>query len=256
MARCSKRSHHRGIHAAGQTQQHLGIAHLGTHGGDGVFDDVGRSPQSFAAADIQNEAREDATALLGVGHFRMELHAVVGAAVIGHGGDRAARGAGQDVEAGGHGRDLVAVAHPHIQTEHAVGVHMVFDAVEQAGLADHIDAGIAELTQVGTFHLAAQLLGHGLHAIADTEQRDAQIEYGLRRARAAGLMHRLRATGENDAARGEGANGGVVHVERVDLAIHADLAHAAGDQLGVLGTEIQNQDAVGVNVMMGHGRLS
>ncbi len=76
------------------------------------------------------------------------------------------------------------------------------------------------------------------------------------RARAVELMHRLRAAGENDPARGEGANVLVAHVEGVQLAIHADLAHAAGDQLSVLVTEIQDQDAVGVNVRMGHGRLS
>nr|GFD57638.1 hypothetical protein [Tanacetum cinerariifolium] len=37
------------------------------------------------------------------------------------------------------------------------------------------------------------------------------------------------------------------------FAVHADFANAAGDQLGVLGTEVQNQDAVGVNVE-GHER--
>jgi hypothetical protein len=34
----------------------------------------------------------------------------------------------------------------------------------------------------------------------------------------------------------------------MDLAVHADLAHAARDQLGVLGAEIEDQDAIGMNV--------
>jgi len=38
----------------------------------------------------------------------------------------------------------------------------------------------------------------------------------------------------------------------MQLAIHADLAHAASDQLGVLGTEVEDQDAVGVNVLVSH----
>lgn len=34
----------------------------------------------------------------------------------------------------------------------------------------------------------------------------------------------------------------------MQLAVHADFTHAAGDQLGVLGTEVEDQDTVGVNV--------
>ncbi|MNE20302.1 hypothetical protein D3C80_1134140 [compost metagenome] len=152
--------------------------------------------------------------------------------------------------------DLVAVAHPHVQRQHAVVVHVVFDAVEQTALADQIDAGVAELAQVGTLHLAAQLLGHGLHAVADAEQRHAQLEHRLRRARAVFFVHRLGTAGEDDAAGVELADGVVAQVERVDLGVHADLAHATGDQLGVLGTEVQDQDPVGVNVVVGHSRLS
>lgn len=131
----------------------------------------------------------------------------------------------------------------------------VLDAVQQARLADHADAGVAELAQVGALHLAAHLLGHGLHAVADAEQRHLQVEHRLRRARAVGFVYRLGTAGEDDAARREGDDRLVAHVEGMDFAIHADLAHAAGDQLGVLGAEIEDQDTVGVNVL-GHGHLS
>ena len=132
---------------------------------------------------------------------------------------------------------------------------MVFDAVQQAAFANHVDAGITELAQLGTFNLAAQLLGHGLHAVADTENRYAQVKYSLWGARAAGFVYRLRATGQDDAFRGEFADRCVVHVERVQFAVNADFAHAASDQLGVLGTEVQDQDAVSVNVE-GHDKIS
>ena len=152
--------------------------------------------------------------------------------------------------------NLVAVAHPHVQTQYTVGVHVVFDAIQKASLADHIDAGVAELAQIGTFHLATQLLGHGLHAVADTEDRHAEVEHSLRRARAVGFMHRLRTAGEDDAARRECTNRCVIHVEGMQLAVHTDLAHTAGDQLAVLGTEVEDQDAVGMNIGVGHGHLS
>src|ERR1700712_3104187 len=247
-----QRRDHRGVDTAGQAEQYVVGTDLGTHLSDGVFSDLRRGPQRFATADVEDEARQDATALLGVGHFRMELHAVVATGIVGHAGDRAAWGAGQNVELSRHLGDLVTVAHPHVETEQAVSVDMIFDAVEQAALANHIDTGITEFTQFGTFDLAAQLLSHGLHAVADTEDRNTQVKYGLRAARAVGFVHGLGATGEDDAFRGKFANRFVVHVERVQLAVHTDLTHAAGDQLGVLGTEVEDQDAVGVNVE-GHG---
>ena len=61
-------------------------------------------------------------------------------------------------------------------------------------------------------------------------------------------MNGLGATGENDAFGCEFADRFIVHVERMQFAVHADFTHAAGDQLGVLGTEVEDQDAVGVNV--------
>ncbi|MNO91998.1 hypothetical protein D3C76_835590 [compost metagenome] len=250
-----QRGNHRAVNAAGQAQQDVGRTDLRTHLGDGVFDDVGRRPQGFTAADVLHEAGQDATALLGVGHFRVELHAVVAARVVEHAGDRAARGAGQHVEVARHLGDLVAVAHPHVQAQYAVGVDVVFDAVEQAALADHVHAGITEFTQVGTFDLAAHLLGHGLHAVADAQHGYVQVEHRLRGARAVGFVDRLGAAGEDDAARVEFADRFIVHVERMQLAVHADFAHAAGDQLGVLGTEIEDQDAVSVNVE-GHDSIS
>jgi len=148
--------------------------------------------------------------------------------------------------------DLVAVAHPDVEAEHAVIVHVVLDAVEQLRFADQVDPCIAEFTHVRALHLAAQLLGHGLHAIADAEQRHAQIEHRLRRARAAFLVHRLGATGKDDPAWGEGADVLFAHVPGVQFAIDPELAHAAGDQLGVLGTEVEDQDAVGVDVRGSH----
>ncbi|RMN24332.1 Cytosine deaminase [Pseudomonas coronafaciens pv. zizaniae] len=250
-----QRRNHGGINAAGQAQQDVVGADLGTDSGDGVVSDVRRGPQGFATADVEDEARQDATALLGVGHFRVELHAVVFAVVVGHAGNRAARGAGQNMETVRDFGDLVAVAHPHIETEHAVGIDMVFDAIKQAALADDVDTGVAELAHVGACNAAAQLLGHGLHAVADAEDRYIEVEYRLRRTRAVGFVHGLRAASEDDPTRGKFANRFVVHVVRMQFAIHTDFTHAAGDQLGVLGTEVEDQDTVGVNVE-GHDSFS
>jgi hypothetical protein len=41
----------------------------------------------------------------------------------------------------------------------------------------------------------------------------------------------------------------------MQLAIHSGFAHAAGNQLAVLGAEIKDQDSIGMNIL-GHGTLS
>ena len=163
-----------------------------------------------------------------MGDFRVELHAVVGAGIVGHGGDRAARGAGQDVEAGRHLGDLVAVAHPHVEAEHAVVVHVVLDAVQQARLADHVDAGVAELAQVGALHLAAHLLGHGLHAVADAEQRTFRSNTACG---ARGLSASCTDSGPPARMMPRGAKAMIASLLMSKgwiSHIHADLAHAAG----------------------------
>jgi hypothetical protein len=43
-------------------------------------------------------------------------------------------------------------------------------------MAAGFDFGKTELALGGAFHLAAQLLRHGLHAVADAEHRHAQLE--------------------------------------------------------------------------------
>src|SRR5690554_1391437 len=251
-----QRGNHRGVHTAGQAQQYLGIADLGANPGNGVLDDMRRRPECLTGADFQQEARQDAQALLGVGHFRMELHAVETTVLVGHGGNGTARRAGDHLEALGERDHLVAVAHPYIQGQYTVIGHRVLDAVEEGALADQIHAGIAELTDIAALDPAAQLGSHGLHAVADTQHGHAQLEHQLGRPGAALGGDRLGAAGENDALGREGADGLGLHVPGMNLAVDAYLPHPPGNQLGVLGTEIQNQDAVCVNIMLSHGMPS
>ena len=110
------------------------------------------------------------------------------------------------------------------------------------------DFGIAELTMVASHHAAAELLRHGLHAVADAEHRHAELEHGLRRARRLLVGDGLGAAGEDDAARLPLADVVVGDVPGQDLAVHAELAHAARDELGVLRAEVEDQDARGVDV--------
>ncbi len=83
-----------------------------------------------AIADAAHEALDDALALPGVGHFRVELQGVetpvfVGDARVGRG-----RGAGDQFEARRQLGNLVAMAHPDIQQPKAFRAGMVFDVAQ------------------------------------------------------------------------------------------------------------------------------
>jgi hypothetical protein len=89
--------------------------------------------------------------------------------------------------------------------------------------------------------LATQFGRHGLHAVADAENRHAEFEYRVRDARWIVEIHRLGATGQDHAGRLERRDGVVIHIPGMNLGVNAALAHAARDQLRVLAAEIENQ---------------
>lgn len=248
-----QRGDHGGVDAAGEAEDDFVVAHLFFDGGDGVVDDLGRGPEGVAVAQLADEAFEDASALQGVGDFRVELDAVEALFVVGHGGDGAAFRGGGDHEAFRDAADAVAVAHPDVE-EFLAALFVIDDAVEQTVAFGLGDAGVAEFVFFTGDHGAAQLLGHGLHAVADAQHRHALLERRLRGPRGLGGGDGFRAAGEDDALGvelGDVFGGGV---EGADFAVDADFAYTAGDQLGVLGAEVEDQDALGVDVLHGFVR--
>ena len=149
--------------------------------------------------------------------FGVELHGVELAVFVGHAGDRAGRRGRHQLEARRQRGDLVAVAHPDL--EHAVAFvrREVGQAVEQLGVAVRADFGVAEFTVVGEADDTAQLLRHGLHAVADAQHRHAQLEHGMRHAHGAFFVGRGVAAGQDDALQALSqllAHEGVVDVAR------------------------------------------
>ena len=100
---------------------------------------------------------------------------------------------------------------------------------------------------VGEADDTAQLLRHGLHAVADAQHRHAQLEHGMRHAHGAFFVGRGVAAGQDDALQALSqllAHEGVVDVARVHFGIDAGFADATGDQLGDLRTVVENEDAL------------
>ena len=97
----------------------------------------------------------------------------------------------------------------------------------------------------------AELGGHCLHSVADAKHRHAELEYRFGRARRRLIGDRFRTPGKDYSAGAEGQDGSVTGIPRENFAIDADLAHAPGDQLRVLGAEVEDQDPVGMDIGRG-----
>ena len=180
-----------------------------------------------------------------MGDFGVELHAVEAARLIRHAGNGARWGAGHDLKAAGQLGNFVAVAHPHFQHAVAFGRVEVLNILEQRRMAVRAHFGIAKFAGIAAGHLAAQLLRHGLHAVANAQHGQAQLEYGIRGA-VIYLVHAGMAAREDDAL--ERAIGRVLahpvatYVAGVHFAVHVRLADAAGDELGNLGAKVEDED--------------
>ena len=245
-----ERGDHGGVDSAREPEQHLAATDLRAEACEGILDDVADAPERIGAADLAHEALEELSSLGGVRDLGMELYAIEAAALVAHG--REGNGAGRRGRAESRWQrvDPVAVAHPHIEHRPSGRIAAVGEFIEEARGAGDGHFRVTELALGPGRDPPAELLRHGLHAVADAEHRHAELIDRRGRPGRAGGRHRLRAAGEDHAARPEGAHPGVAHVPGVDLAVHAELAHAAGDELGVLRTEIEDQDPVRVNVAL------
>src|SRR4029453_11154989 len=124
----------------------------------------------------------------------------------------------------------------------AVGGGEVLDAFEQARVTSGAYLRVAEFAMRAGLDFAALLHGHGEHAVADAEHRNAEVPHRLRRAEVPRLVGAGGAAAEDDALRRELAHEGVADVVGMDLAVHVRLPHAPGDELRNLRAEIQDQN--------------
>ena len=87
-------------------------------------------------------------------------------------------------------------------------------------------------------------MGHELEAVADAQDRDAEVEDPAREQGRAFLVDALRPAGQDDARAWASLMASSGTVEREDFGIDAELADLAGDELGVLRPEIEDEDFV------------
>ncbi|BAK12216.1 hypothetical protein hypothetical protein [Pantoea ananatis AJ13355] len=185
-------------------------------------------------------------------HFRMELHAVEAFLFVRHDGKWTGFCTGNGNKVSRDSGHFVTVTHPDIQQRFTGCADGVFDIANQGACRVDFNLRIAKLTLVGSFHLAAQLHRHGLHAITNTQNRHASREHIVRRARTAMLGCAFRAARQNDAAWIELANLLFGDIPGPEFTVHAKLTYAARNQLRILRTKIENQNAVLMDIFRRH----
>ncbi len=112
---------------------------------------------------------------------------------------------------------------------------------------------MAVLTGAVVVDRAAERGGHQLEAVAHAEDGDPGLEERAVQGRRALRVHRRGAAGEDDRARVLRQHLGHRHGGRDDLAVDPGLTDTAGDELGVLRAEVDDEDHVGRGVGGGGG---
>ena len=125
------------------------------------------------------------------------------------------------------------MAHPHRLLGRQV--------LEELGLA-RLELGLPELRRARPLDRAAEVAGHQLHAVADAERRDPELEDPRVDLRGAVRVHRRRPAGEDERGRVAPRDLGRGQPMPDELREDPGLAHAARDQLAVLAAEVDDQD--------------
>ncbi len=233
---------HGRVHAAREpADRATRLAHRFLDLRDFLLDVVPRRPIGRAMTDPEQEVRDDLAAAAGVGHFGMEQHAVDRLRLVAEPGDGRVVAGGDDVEVGWRRHDLVAVTRPDRERRPRG------EASEQTRFLDR-DLSSAVLVRVGRRDFAPREMRDQLHAVADPQDRNAEVEHATIDSRGARLEHRVGTARENDPLRGELLHEREVRAfgGRMDLAVHVLLAHAPRDQLRELRAAIEDQDLVHV----------
>ncbi len=167
----------------------------------------------------------------------VKLHRIELALVVGDHRNRRTwrfRHAAKTVRQFGH---AVAVAHPDV---------MLFadlpDILEQRAVIGHFDQRAAEFAMMPRLHRAAELLSHGLLAVADAQHRHPGSENRHRRGGCVLIEHGRRPAGQDHGLGLHRPEGFFSLLERHDLGIDALFADTPRDELRHLGAEIDDQN--------------
>ena len=222
-----------GVHPAGQGADDLAVAHLLPDVLGGGLDEGGHGPQGLEPADAEQEVAEDLLAPGRVVHFGMELHPVEPPGEVSDSPGGAVVAAADHLEPRRQALHPVAVAHPDL----LFGVQAEKQVVK---IADG-KGFVAVFPGPGRGHLAAQEVVEELDAVTDAQDRDPQGEQVRVHAGGIPVVDAPGASRQDDGLGGKLLDARKRHDVGVDFAVNLKLPHPPGDELGVLGAEVQDE---------------
>ena len=187
-------------------------------------------------ADVVQEIAQNLIAKLAVGDLGMELDGVEPLFGVFHGRHGAHIRMGRDLEPGGHFFDAVGVAHPH----HALGGYALHQA--GGGLIQN-EVNLAVLAGLRGNDGTAAHPGGELGAVADAENRNAQLQHLGVIVGGGHIIDAVGTAGEDDAAVTGSSN--LLRSDAVvglDFGVDVQVTNPAGNQLIILAAEVQNED--------------
>jgi hypothetical protein len=156
------------IYSSGDPNEHMaGVCKILLELLDELVDSIGWAPARGDFTDFHEKVLQDLWALRSMSDFGVELNPVQKPVAALHRRVSDGRGPGKTDKIFWQGEDTIAVAHPDL----FCGIEAL---KERVCLKDLQGAG-AILPLLAAEHLAAQIMGHQLHPIADAQDRDLQL---------------------------------------------------------------------------------
>ncbi len=193
-------------------------------------------PVRPAAANAENKILQYLAAEHRVRHFGMKLHAEKAPRRIGKGGDRRIPAVRKHVPPRRGGHHFVAVAHPYFRGT------SLRKPMKQIGVV--VDGKIrgTVLAPVGPACFTAKGDIDKTHAITNPEKRHRQLKQLALDSRRVLLIDARRTAGEDDSFRPQRRDFVQGQIEWMDFAVDFCFSNAPGDELGILRTEVKNED--------------
>ena len=197
-----------------------------------------------------NKALNNALPLMCMGNLRMKLDAVKILFFIRHSGNRCRVSRRHQLKTFWHFNHPVTVRHPYIQQAITFFAGMILNVFQQLAMTTGTHLGVTVFVMIGILNLAIQLGRHSLHPVTDPQHWHAQIKYQLWCRRRFVTSNRFRPSRKDNSAGFEFLNHLNIHIPTIKLTIHTCLTYPASYQLRILGTEIQNQNSVAMEVVL------
>ena len=221
------------VNAARKTENDFFVANFFTELFNGCINEAVHLPVTCAAANIENKVSEHLIAVLGMSNLGVELNSIDLSVNVLHCSAGAVVGFGYNLKALGRFGDIIRMAHPN---------NTLFGNVlpKKAVLAQ-LKLNLAVFGNRSGCNLAVAHPCDELTAVADAENRNADVKNIFCIMRRFHIKNRVRSAGEDDSLVAVCLDRLKVGGVGENLGVNIEITDSAGDELIVLSAEIEDK---------------